>query len=90
MCPYRLPIGTSPTPLRKLSKGPTVPAHPVGNFPESGARKAEKCQKKTRKRSSTMFFLCFMHLHAISSTPMHFPIDSMRNWKNHVKVTGFS
>ena len=49
MCPYRLPISTSPTPLRKLSKGPTVPAHPVENPPESGARKTEKCQKKTKK-----------------------------------------
>ena len=90
MCPYRLPIGTSPTPLRKLSKGPTVLAHHVENPPESGARKAEKCKKKTGKKCCAVFFLCFMYLHAISSTPMHSPSDLMRNRKNHVKVAGLS
>ena len=49
MCHYHLSINTPPTPLRKLSKGPTVLAHPLAKFPESGARKAEKCQKKTLK-----------------------------------------
>ena len=88
MCPYRLPIGTSPTPLRKLSKGPTVLAHRVGNPPESGARKAEQCKKKPGKNLARCFSLCFMHLHAISSTPMHSPSDFMRNRIFHVKVAG--
>ena len=35
-------------------------------------------------------FLCVLRLHAIVSTPMHSPIVLMRNWKNHVKVTGLS
>ena len=56
MCPYRLPISTPPTPLRKLSKGPTVPAHPVENPPGSGARKAQKCQKKPEKNVARCFF----------------------------------
>jgi hypothetical protein len=30
MCPYRLPIGTSPTQLRKLSKGP-APSNDLKN-----------------------------------------------------------
>jgi hypothetical protein len=42
------------------------------------------------KKNVARFFLCSMRLHAIASTPMHSPVDFMRNWKNHVKVTGLS
>jgi hypothetical protein len=69
MCPYRLPIGTSPTPLRKLSKGPTVLAHRVENPPESGARKAEKCKKKMLRDVFFVLyaFTChFKHPNALS------------------------
>jgi hypothetical protein len=90
MCPYRLITGTSPTPLRKLSKGPTVLAHRVENPPESGARKAEKCQKNPGKNVALCLFCASCIYMPFRTPPMHPPSDFMRNRKNYVKVTGLS
>ena len=60
-----------------------------GKFPRKWCQKSRKMPEKPKKMFRDVL-LCFMHLHAISSTPVHSPIHFMQNWENHVKVTGFS
>ena len=93
ICPYRLPIGTPPIPLRELSKGPTVRAHTVGS--SSTITQLPKRENKVQKSRKEKLHDDFVNALCIR-TQLQAPqctlqlISCKIGVLNHVKVTGFS